>query len=633
MTRSPDFASLRQTGGGGSAIYHRNKKRIHGRFAKVVFMVTSATGGVQCVHSNDAEFTAIKPRRRIGERFPTPTERQAIDHIGTVYARRASDKWEALSFAERAAMWWTDYEQSGYSEEGAGAVYHRAIDVAMMYDPETTFDAAEAAATVALSHWAPNVDELRLRIGQREYRKQEFRFESVTPQEMAERIEREVTKALAAYESNRRGYDERADEQRTIIAALRTVTASATWRAMRPGAHDLSWFVVALTWKIFRGVTPDSVKTDPLYHTEARKASRLLAEEQRRAKEAEAPFQASEPSPYVKVYYPSLDNEPTYFPPVITAPNIRGGQSQICSIGDITTIVAGAGSGKSSLVQAIWAGAYKHLSANPDTVDTLGLSVNVPDGLLCKYLDGERTKRDHWEGYRDTLRRANIHKEDAPRDCFALIRELPFEERIPYVLEDIRSGKYGLYIVDGIGDLVSDTNDKDESENLVTNILGTAISENDVALIVTIHNNPTGATGRGHTGGDLWRRSAANLRIMVEGETRILTSNPERFPQGKTRKGSPVDVAFVWSDELHMHVSATTPQAKEGRKRRDVVGSGRELAIQIIKVGESLKHGELIKRIATLEKCSEPTAKRRVSEMLLHDIISKDETTKEYYVC
>jgi hypothetical protein len=108
-------------------------------------------------------------------------------------------------------------------------------------------------------------------------------------------------------------------------------------------------------------------------------------------------------------------------------------------------------------------------------------------------------------------------------------------------------------LLDGIGDLVSDTNSLAEAiecKSWVRYITSTY----NVSVFSSLHPNKGSNTPRGHIGSEMMRESENVLLIEVDADgTRTITSD---FAHGKSRNGKHVNSSFIWNDELKMFVTA-----------------------------------------------------------------------------
>lgn len=248
--------------------------------------------------------------------------------------------------------------------------------------------------------------------------------------------------------------------------------------------------------------------------------------------------------------------------PVYTA-----GGTTICTPGNLTTLYSQAKAGKSALLGGMLAASMVDAGASA-AYDCLGMTGPNPQKHAVIHLDTEQSPYDWQQCIGTVLRRAKM---DAPPPWFMSynLTGLPAHECQRVLSLLLRRGRKlhgGIHSVhlDGIGDLVVDPNSSEECFPLVTRLHGLAI-EFATAIISVLHLNPgSDEKGRGHLGSQLERKSESNL--MMENRDGVSTYWGTK-QRGKIITKSDA-IAFRWSDEAQMHVSAQTPDTKPGRGGR-----------------------------------------------------------------
>jgi hypothetical protein len=126
------------------------------------------------------------------------------------------------------------------------------------------------------------------------------------------------------------------------------------------------------------------------------------------------------------------------------------------------------------------------------------------------------------------------------------------EKRKETIVSLLEKQKYELLLLDGIGDLVNDTNSLFEAIDC-KNWVRWITSTYNVSIFTTLHPNKGTATPRGHIGSEILREAENVLLIEVnKDKSRTITTD---FANGKSRNGSHANSSFVWSDEFRMFVS------------------------------------------------------------------------------
>ena len=241
------------------------------------------------------------------------------------------------------------------------------------------------------------------------------------------------------------------------------------------------------------------------------------------------------------LFIPTWDNKPPYRKPILSVNGVG-----ILKFQNISCIIAAPGSGKSSICESIISSVI-----NKDC-DSLGFESDI-DSIL--YIDFERAEEDVWTSFHRTMSRAKVKPGETinKANIISLRNVSNAKDRKAKIEQLLRHFKPELLLLDGIGDLVDDTNSLEQSiecKNWVRYIT----SEFSVSILTTLHPNKNSLTPRGHIGSEILREAEGVLAITVDSnEVRTLTSN---FDHGKARNGGHATTCFEWSDEDKMFVSA-----------------------------------------------------------------------------
>ena len=188
-----------------------------------------------------------------------------------------------------------------------------------------------------------------------------------------------------------------------------------------------------------------------------------------------------------ELFIPNWNNKPKEQPPLI---NLN--KESILSFQNISCIIASPGAGKSSVMESIISAVINKES------DNLGLQTSALS-VLC--IDFERTQTDVWNSFYRTMRRAKV-KEGTNFENVNIVsfRNIATAEKRKEKIESLLSKKhYEIILLDGIGDLVNDTNSLAEAiecknwARSITSIFNTSI-------FTTLHPNKNSNTPRGHIG-------------------------------------------------------------------------------------------------------------------------------------
>lgn len=253
------------------------------------------------------------------------------------------------------------------------------------------------------------------------------------------------------------------------------------------------------------------------------------------------------------VFIPTWDNQPPELVPVI---KLNG--KPILTKENITCIIAKEGAGKSSAMEAITSACI-----NSDS-DNLGFTSSAERVL---YIDFERTKNDVWKSFRRVMIRAKIEKpNEVETQKIASLRSFSTASQRKEEIEDlIIEHKPELLLLDGIGDLVDDTNSLEQVIE-VKNWVRYITDSHNLSIITTLHPNKGSNNPRGHIGSEMLRECEGVLLIRVnDDETRTITTD---FEHGKGRNSGKAEASFVWSSEKLSFISTQTVVKKEKPKTK-----------------------------------------------------------------
>ncbi len=187
----------------------------------------------------------------------------------------------------------------------------------------------------------------------------------------------------------------------------------------------------------------------------------------------------------------------------------------ICSEGNISTIVGEAKSKKTFLCSALVAG-FLHRYKKP----VLGSDPH-PDEMVL-WVDTEQS-RSHVQQLNKRI--LDLSKWD--NFCnhkylrMLALREIEPKLRSKMLFEAIEEWKPRLVVIDGISDLLYNTNDLEESESLVTMLMRTS-SRLKNHILVVLHTNPNSDKARGHIGSALQRKSESVIYVRKMGDCSIV---------------------------------------------------------------------------------------------------------------
>lgn len=308
---------------------------------------------------------------------------------------------------------------------------------------------------------------------------------------------------------------------------------------------------------------------------------------------------------------------------------------KILSIGNVCALVAPPGTGKSQVCEAAAASIV-----NP-YVDTLGFKIQKvssgDNGVL--YIDTERSKNDCIRGFNRILNRVDVqtNKEllkkngDLEGLTYRSFVEIADKKMRRVRIENyIRSGGFRVLILDGITDLIRDTNDIGEAGDVVSWLISLA-NLYSIGVFVTIHDNPVnGQTKpRGHIGSELYRKVEGMLllrRSMEDKDMRNLTTD---FNFGKVRneKDTGMDTFFKWSDAHSMFMSEKFEPTSYTGEMNVVMGH-----FEKIFAGSKggLKRNDLIDKLKAIIKKSDKKCSDLIADAIIREVVELNSETKLY---
>lgn len=214
-------------------------------------------------------------------------------------------------------------------------------------------------------------------------------------------------------------------------------------------------------------------------------------------------------------------------------PNVYLGGTALITAKNFFTLIGRPSFGKSTQCEAIL--------SKIQNKDCDGLGWTFSDDVKrAIWFDCERTSEDVEDSISNIMRRADMREDELLRKRIDVVslRTLPRGKERHYVIEQyIKEFKPDFIIIDGAGDLVTDTNSLTES-SWVTDLFRRITEEHNVTILTTLHPNLKGLSDgspRGAIGSELMRECQVILTIKKNGDgTRTITTN---FKDGKCKYG------------------------------------------------------------------------------------------------
>lgn len=312
-------------------------------------------------------------------------------------------------------------------------------------------------------------------------------------------------------------------------------------------------------------------------------------------------------------------------PPEEPVPILTLAGETILTPGNLANIQAQAKAGKTAVLGGMLAAVLSKTRPISDisnlSGDFLGFCGPEEAGKFILYIDTEQSRFDHHSCVCRILRRAGL--QDAPPNflSYSLVDVSVAERRrgLQLLLEE-RSRAYDgvlLLAIDGVGDLLMDSNDLAGSCELVDWLHTLAVTY-ECGIVTVLHENPGEGNSkpRGHLGSQLERKVESNI-IVRKGTDGISSTWCDRgrhchIPKSRAHK-------FQYDQDRQMHVSvdpATIPLQQE-----IVAHEAFSVLRQIAEM--PVRYGRLTEEIVRIANVSERTAKSRISQWQELNIVTK----------
>lgn len=158
-------------------------------------------------------------------------------------------------------------------------------------------------------------------------------------------------------------------------------------------------------------------------------------------------------------------------------------------------------------------------------------------------------------------------------------------DRYTYIVEAIEEIRPDIVFIDGASDLITDTNDIQQSETLVSNLL-TITSRYGCGIVTIVHTNPGSVEKiRGHIGSTLERKCESSILLTREGMGDTIKVSP------KEARNRPFEPFTLILDE---HGDLTPGMAEAPRSATDWL-------VTLMEPGKHYKHGELVTMLTDMK--------------------------------
>ena len=271
--------------------------------------------------------------------------------------------------------------------------------------------------------------------------------------------------------------------------------------------------------------------------------------------------------------------------------------SCVCSVGNISAICGEAKSRKTFLASALVASAMAY--------DVTWLnnfkSVDKNSDLVVLWVDTEQGERH----VRKVIQRMSQMTGAAhggvpePRLITLALRELAPKERKHRLYDALFTMHYDLVVIDGIADLQRNTNDLEESDALVTELMAISTIAQTHILCV-LHTNPGSDKARGHLGSSLQRKSESVLFVHRVGDVSVV--------EPQFCRNEPFERFAFTIDDDGIPMLCDVPG----------VSDGRHPAVAILEdtFGGAVERSTLVNKLIEVRKLKRTTAAMQVNRLV-----------------
>ena len=275
----------------------------------------------------------------------------------------------------------------------------------------------------------------------------------------------------------------------------------------------------------------------------------------------------------------------------------------VCTRGNISAICGEAKSRKTFLTTALVASAMAIPCNKLDNFSNVAKDMNI-NVLWVDTEQGEQHVRRVVNRITQMTGAAMGGAIVEPRLTTLALRELAPHERKNMIYDAMALRHYDIVVIDGIADLQRNTNDLEESDALVAELMRLS-TQAQTHIICVLHTNPGSDKARGHLGSSLQRKSEAVLFVHRVGECTIV--------EPQFCRNEPFErFAFTVSEEGIPRLTDIPTQAEE---RNQVV------SILADAFGGSIERITLVNKLIDSLGIEKHTAQMRVKRLIDRGIL------------
>ena len=279
--------------------------------------------------------------------------------------------------------------------------------------------------------------------------------------------------------------------------------------------------------------------------------------------------------------------------------------SCVCSRGNISAVCGEAKSRKTFLTSALVASAMAIPAPILDNFESVDKNMDI-EVLWVDTEQGEQHVRRVVERISTMTGAKAGGALSEPRLTTLALRELDPAERKQVMYDALRLKHYDIIVIDGIADLQRNTNDLEESDALIGELM--ALSTHTRAhILCVLHTNPGSDKARGHLGSSLQRKAESVIFVHRVGESSVVEpqfcrNEPfERFAFAISAEGIPQLCNLPSESNLENPVVAILRQHFSGAVERMTLTTKCQELLGITQDNARMKIHRLIKQ-GTLSK-------------------------------
>ena len=234
-----------------------------------------------------------------------------------------------------------------------------------------------------------------------------------------------------------------------------------------------------------------------------------------------------------------------------------------------------------------------------------GFASKLQNGIL--HIDTEQGRRRTNGVVRRIYRLLNLDFNTPIPNLTAMsIRELSATERFAVLEKAIKQHNYSIVFVDGLADLIKNTNCLQECSITVSELMKLA-EDHNVHICSVVHTNPNSDKTRGHVGSELQRKCETVMLVKKEGE--VSTVSPQ----------------FCRNKEFEKFSFFVNPNGlPETCELPNLDTQARQLFTSVFENLSEIKYGDLCEILMEKERVAIRTAERKISRAVDMKILKKN---------